>query len=206
VWQRYGPNVGSDKTFIWNLVSEMGFSDTGAKEFAKQYRATIQYAGLADVPPDTVEDDESLAAEIDDTGAEGWVQNDLAVGLRDRNELMHGPVGTNPVATTPVAPTVDVWLDAHGRRIEVDRHHPPTSARISRHAIPLVGGKQVILEGEFPLTEAAWKGFLVVLEAFKPGLVEQEEQSRTMRVDTVYLDDSSGGPTTTVRGAPTVED
>jgi len=45
---------------------------------------------------------------------------------------------------------------------------------MSRHAIPLVGGKQVILEGEFPLSEAAWQGFLAVLQAFKPGLVEAE--------------------------------
>jgi hypothetical protein len=34
---------------------------------------------------------------------------------------------------------------------------PP--ARTARHAIPLVGGKHVVLEGEFPLTEAAWQGF-----------------------------------------------
>lgn len=146
VWERYKTHTGSPESFNWHLISEMGFSDTGAREFAKQYEATIRFAGLVDgaTPED---EDEELDAEAD--------------ALSDAHH--------------PVAPTSDVWFNEARERVEVPNHQPPTSTRMSRHAIPLVGGKQVILEGEFPLTEAAWQGFKAVLEAFKPGLVEAEE-------------------------------
>ncbi len=148
IWERYGANTGSPESFTWHLTSELGFSDTGAREFAKQYQATIRFAGLDDEPADTTVPDPA---------------ND---GDDDARESAAAP-------TYPLAPTVDVWNNSSGR-VEVPVHHPPATARMSRHAIPLVGGKQVILEGEFPLTEAAWNGFMVILQAFKPGLVESE--------------------------------
>jgi hypothetical protein len=150
IWERYGAHTGSPEAFRWHLISDLGFSDTGAKEFAKQYEATIRFAGLDD------EDSPTEAA-------------DLAVDSDEPHDV--GPV---EAASYPVAPTSDVWHTRSGQRVEVPVHHAPSSARMSRHAIPLVGGKQVILEGEFPLSEAAWQGFLAVLQAFKPGLVEAE--------------------------------
>jgi hypothetical protein len=38
--------------------------------------------------------------------------------------------------------------------------------------VPIVGGKSVTIEGEFPISEAAWSQFLAVLNAMKPGLVQ----------------------------------
>ena len=38
--------------------------------------------------------------------------------------------------------------------------------------VPIVGGKSVTIEGEFPISEAAWGQFLAVLNAMKPGLVQ----------------------------------
>lgn len=145
VWERYKTHTGSPESFNWHLISEMGFSDTGAREFAKQYEATIRFAGLDELTPE----DEELGDSEADAPSE---------------------------APDPVAPTSDVWFNEARERVEVPHHQPPASTRMSRHAIPLVGGKQVILEGEFPLTEAAWQGFKAVLEAFKPGLVEAEER------------------------------
>jgi hypothetical protein len=142
IWERYGTHTGSAEAFRWYLISDLGFSDTGAKEFAKQYEATIRFAGLEDGP--------------------------ASVSVAEAAEEPESDIPTHPVA-----PTVDVWHSS-GQRVEVPVHHAATSARMSRHAIPLVGGKQVILEGEFPLSEAAWQGFLGVLQAFKPGLVEAE--------------------------------
>jgi hypothetical protein len=151
IWERYGASTGSAESFRWHLISDLGFSDTGAKEFAKQYEATIRFAGLLDKTSPTATDSEDGGTEA------ARVSNDDAAA-----------------PTYPVSPTADVWKTGFDRH-EVPVHHPPTTARASRHAIPLVGGKQVILEGEFPLTEAAWQGFLTVLQAFKPGLVEDEQ-------------------------------
>lgn len=159
IWERYGTHTGSPESFRWYLVKELGFSDTGAKEFAKQYQATVAFAGLEDSPPAPETDTEDVNDREPASVSDGYLQNEA---VARRNQAVHS-----------VAPTVDVWNTPDGRH-EVPVLHPPTTTRTSRHAIPLVGGKQVILEGEFPLNEAAWQGFLAVLQAFKPGLVEAQ--------------------------------
>ena len=45
--------------------------------------------------------------------------------------------------------------------------------------VPIIGGKPVMIEGEFPISEAAWAQFLAVLAAMKPGLVRDPEPERT---------------------------
>lgn len=40
--------------------------------------------------------------------------------------------------------------------------------------VPIIGGEAIIVEGHFPVTEAAWSQFLAVLNAMKPGLVQAE--------------------------------
>ena len=39
--------------------------------------------------------------------------------------------------------------------------------------VPVIGGAPVPIEGEFPISEAAWSQFMAVLNAMKPGLVSQ---------------------------------
>jgi hypothetical protein len=40
--------------------------------------------------------------------------------------------------------------------------------------VPIAGGPPVMIEGEFPITEASWDQFMAVLNAMKPGLVSRE--------------------------------
>lgn len=132
VWDKYKADVGSPVSFQWYLTNDLGFSETGAREFARQYLATLSFAGL-------------------DTSHDG---------------------GEEPAEVTDDEPT---YLPT---AMEVPRERAPapsreTLTRVSRHAIPLIGGKQVILEGDFPLSEEAWQGFMAVLVAFKPGLVSK---------------------------------
>jgi hypothetical protein len=42
--------------------------------------------------------------------------------------------------------------------------------------VPVVGGNPITVEGEFPVSEAAWEQFMAVLAAMKPGLVAHEPQ------------------------------
>jgi hypothetical protein len=41
--------------------------------------------------------------------------------------------------------------------------------------IPLPGGKDIAVTGDFPLTAQEWSYLLAVLEAMKPGLVKSEQ-------------------------------
>jgi hypothetical protein len=43
--------------------------------------------------------------------------------------------------------------------------------------VPVIGASTITIEGEFPVTEAAWDQFLAVLAAMKPGLVSNEPDS-----------------------------
>jgi hypothetical protein len=48
-----------------------------------------------------------------------------------------------------------------------------TNSSVRFFAIPLPGGRQVAIEGDFPLTEAEWDLFAGVLAAMKPGLIQE---------------------------------
>ncbi len=141
LWDQYGLDLPSDANLRYRL-SERGFTDSGAEEFVKEYKATISFAMTG------IEDDPREGNQLDTT---------------DRIE----PSTVGPTEGAPKEPVLSAPEHARGS----------ANPRTRRHAIPLIGGKQVILEGDFPLTEAAWAGFMAVLEAFKPGLVEGEHPS-----------------------------
>lgn len=54
MWDRYGPSLPSDANLLWELTRDRGFTESGAKEFLREYKATIAYAELSEptqVPP-----------------------------------------------------------------------------------------------------------------------------------------------------------
>jgi hypothetical protein len=46
LWDRYGATLPSDVNLEWELTRDRGFTDTGAKEFIPEYRATVTFARL----------------------------------------------------------------------------------------------------------------------------------------------------------------
>jgi hypothetical protein len=65
MWDKYHLDLPSDKNLLWELTRDRGFTERGAVEFIRVYRATITYAQLDDryrtaepAMPDTqIEDD-----------------------------------------------------------------------------------------------------------------------------------------------------
>lgn len=67
MWDKYHLELPSDQSLLWELTRDRGFTERGAAEFIRTYKATIAYAKLEDpsrtgglaVTPDTrrVEDD-----------------------------------------------------------------------------------------------------------------------------------------------------
>ncbi|GAA2614268.1 hypothetical protein SMC26_24140 [Actinomadura fulvescens] len=53
----------------------------------------------------------------------------------------------------------------------------PTAVDGTTIPIPLVGGMSVAITAQFPISEAAWQQFIRVLDAMKPGLVVESEDS-----------------------------
>lgn len=137
LWNQYGIDLPSDANLRYRLVTERGFTEAGAEDFVKQYKATLSFAMTTQD-----EDAEASDATRESDGGEAEEPGSSDPGVSDG-------VLTRPVQSR-LAPR----------------------PRTRTHAIPLIGGKQILLEGDFPLSEEAWAGFLTVLDAFKPGLVE----------------------------------
>lgn len=47
------------------------------------------------------------------------------------------------------------------------------SAGLKRFPIPVYGGKEVVIEAEFPLSEEDWDQFMTVLALYKLTLVQE---------------------------------
>lgn len=52
-----------------------------------------------------------------------------------------------------------------------------------RVVIPLIGGVQVTLSGDFPLTEEQWDGLLLIMHVMKPGLVSNLDPDTKFAAD-----------------------
>lgn len=67
--------------------------------------------------------------------------------------------------------------DDHGREDPPARRRRDDRGKAGMLSIPVpvIGGKPVTIEGQFPITEAAWDQFLAVLQAMKPGLVSRDD-------------------------------
>ena len=42
----------------------------------------------------------------------------------------------------------------------------------STYRIPLPGGNDIVIEGDFPLTAEEWEFFVHILDVMKPGLIQ----------------------------------
>jgi hypothetical protein len=66
MWQKYGSHLPSDATVQWELTRSRGFTETGAAEFLKEYKATLAFAQLEETPAAV-----TVQAADDDTSGAG---------------------------------------------------------------------------------------------------------------------------------------
>jgi len=157
LWEMYGADLPSEATLRYRLVTERGFTEAGADDFVKEYRSTLDFAMTQGDMRDGSDKDEVP----DETNSgEGDGESEVDAGSNGSNTHQqtggHGPGDDSGQTSKPV--------------------HTPNALHphLTRIPILLVGGQQIVIEGQFPITEAAWDNFLAVLNAFKPGLVEAQ--------------------------------
>jgi hypothetical protein len=147
LWEQYGNGkpLPSDETLTWNLTRQRGFTATGASEFIKEYKATISFAQLAS--GDKVEAQEPEPEEHKDD-----------VPPQDQP--------AQPAQVTPPPPPPNIRRHVRQRAV---------SEGGTAYAVPVAAGSDVVIEGHFPLSEREWTQFISVLNAMKPGLVEEPD-------------------------------
>jgi hypothetical protein len=168
MWAKYGPDMPSDDTWAWNLREDRNFTETGAAEFVREYKATVAFAQLAGAD---VEDREALDGLQEDDLDDGSVYADDRPGTR--SVIMQRALDDKRVHEAAVRQA----------RADFGLPEPMTAT-----PIPLPGGGAIVLQALLPISEANWRYFTAVLEAMKPGLVEQPAAQREGSVDDGSVD------------------
>lgn len=145
MWEKYGVSLPSADTLKWFLTRERGFSENGAKDFIKEYRATVEFARLDEGDEDVADAEHGLAL--------GDAPRTPDVAPPDQAEQAGVMQAPQPIgAQVPVVATGQM---------------PPIS-------FPLASGKLVSVSGLVDLTEGEWTQFIAVLTALKPSLVRAQ--------------------------------
>lgn len=69
VWAKYSGDLPSNESWEWDLVRSMNFTPTGAREFIRQFRKTVAFAGLSEsaiVSPDEEDSGSRGSDELED--------------------------------------------------------------------------------------------------------------------------------------------
>lgn len=152
MWDQYGTNLPSEATLEWRLTRDRGFTDTGAKEFIREYVDTIIYAKLG-------EEDASSSA-----------PSDRSKGGEDLREATSSSA---PEITSTNRP---MWTHETTLPPGVTTPSPGDASPVQSYPIPIAlqGRPPVVVSGPFPLSETEWTQFKAVLEAMRPVLVSSE--------------------------------
>jgi hypothetical protein len=169
MWMDYGLELPSERSLHWTLVRDSGFTEPGATDFLRQYQDTLAFLRAMDALP-------------------GAPARDVAPEVEPVQASQPGPAPTSPEypfnKARPSESQIGTSIAGLGGTGSLGTAATASRPGATRIPIPLVGGQQIVIEGEFPITEAAWINFRAVLEAFKPGLVTAEPSSSSIEPPT----------------------
>jgi hypothetical protein len=168
MWDQYGGQLPSDATLRRELVLSRGFTDSGAVEFMRELRQTLSFAQLVGEPD---QPGRTNVSETDRGGSDHGSQ-------KEGSMPMHSP-------TPATSPSSDYFSDLFAGSGADPKQ--PTSPPPATHVPPsppapgggvtitilMPGGTPVYITGHFPISEAAWRQLIKVLEAMKDGMVTE---------------------------------
>lgn len=155
LWTQFGRNGGlpSDETLKFELIVQRKFTESGARDFIKQFRATVEFARLAD--GDLTQD-----SETNNAGAGEGVEQRVPVSPADTAAL-------EPVSRmqTPLPSS------AAGTQVSAQVAPPGVEMRVLQ--IPVDAPAWPMLQVPYPMTEEAWEQMIEALAVFKRGVVRR---------------------------------
>lgn len=151
MWEAYGAHLPSDAILLWHLTREQGFTETGAKEFIREWRETMEFAELGKHKEADPSSRNSQPIGYDEKPLH---QDDLVVSDAPRDSFEREVV--SPVQQ----------FDTEAR----------STAPVQSYPIPIAlhGRPPVVISGAFPLSAPEWAQFKAVLDAMRPVLVRDE--------------------------------
>lgn len=148
MWAQYGAELPSDENLMWTLTRDQDFTETGAREFLKEYRQTIQFAKLS-------EGRAGIASLQHAAQKEELCQPDAtaeAAGVGVPVQRPNESEAKVPGSTTPGARRYPIRL-LNGQDIIVEGHFPLTDADWA-YFYSLLGHMKPAFTGVSPATES----------------------------------------------------
>lgn len=156
MWDQYGTDLPSDSNILWRLTRERGFTDTGAREFIREWRDTISFAKLGS---------EDAVALLVSSEPEPQLEETHGSDTRQRSVLLERALESKAL--------FDARTHEETAQRDSETLIAPAPGMIAV-PIPLPGGGSITVQAAFPITEANWIYWQAVLAAMKPGLVATE--------------------------------
>jgi hypothetical protein len=146
IWLKYDGQLPDNSVIRPYLVLQRGFSESAANEVLRILRSTLSFAKI---------DADSAGASLSADGAD--------------NET-----GSNGIVT-PATIDRPKPRESEHRADPLPPDPPAKTAKPQRTVqVPYSPGEWALVQAAFPMTDAAWKQMITVLEAMKPGLVSDE--------------------------------
>lgn len=157
LWDAYGASLPSDANLEWRLTRERGFTETGAKEFIREWRETMEFANLDELSRPAASAGTSTPVEGDEDAGHSQVQV------------------AEPLVVSAAPPQVDPGEARVRSQPHADTESTPS---VQSYPIPIAlhGRPPVVVSGPFPLSEPEWAQFKAVLDAMRPVLVNGSPQ------------------------------
>ena len=161
MWDEYGVNLPSDPNLVWRLTRDRGFTETGAREFIREYRGTLAFADLGE------EDASSKTAVADEGDADA--SREVLEDISEPSTFLRHSLSDDP---GPSLQAVFSQFSGQMTPAEMQTEAPV----IQSYPIPIAlqGRPPVMVSGAFPLSSTEWNQFKAVLEAMRPVLVKEE--------------------------------
>ena len=162
LWQEHGADQPPEASLRWTLARERGFTETGARELAREWAETLAFAGL--------DEDDTSPTQGEPAGDELEALDHAGIDTPQSGEA------ASTVVAGPAVARGRAFVAQHAQdRVPSEFSGSGTlaGADVQSYPIPIAlsGRPPVVITGAFPLSEQEWIQFSAVLTAMKPVLV-----------------------------------
>ena len=149
LWQKYGGDLPSDFAILPDLILDMGFSESSAKDLLRQFRKTLEFADLSAADASDIVSGDDVNLPHDTLVAPGSITSDA--GAR--------PVFLRPSIGGSGSPGPSGASGATGGPRTIQ--------------LPYAHNRWALLQADFPMSPSEWEQMLAVLDAMKPALIAE---------------------------------
>lgn len=168
--EQFEGSLPSDENLRYMLKVDRSFTDTGAHAFIKEFRNTIEFAGLAET--------EAVSSDANQSAEYGEFESPTADAVAERSARVADYISSIAPRTYDLRRLAE-WNRADAARLGAQRSATEGFVRSQTRrgrSIPL----PILSTTEWPvlllpgrITEADWNQMLAILEAMKPGIIAQ---------------------------------